>query len=111
MDSILIQGERRLDGVVRISGAKNSALPILASTLLNQGTFTLTNVPRVMDVFTMSNLLTHLGAAVDIQEDRFTVSVKEAQSFAAPYELVKTMRASVLVLGPLLARCGEAVDV
>ena len=109
MDSILIQGERRLDGVVRISGAKNSALPILASTLLNQGTFTLTNVPRVMDVFTMSKLLTHLGAAVDIQEDRFTVSVKEAQSFAAPYELVKTMRASVLVLGPLLARCGEAL--
>ncbi|HEX9284302.1 MAG TPA: UDP-N-acetylglucosamine 1-carboxyvinyltransferase, partial [Nitrospirales bacterium] len=109
MDCMVIQGGRRLAGEVRISGAKNAALPILASTLLSTGTCTLTNVPDVRDVLTMSKVLTHLGAAVETQGDRFTVSLAAITSIEAPYELVKTMRASVLVLSPLLARWGEAV--
>ncbi len=109
MDCMVIQGGRRLAGEVRISGAKNAALPILASTLLSTGTCTLTNVPDVRDVLTMSKVLTHLGAVMETQGDRFTVSLAAITSVEAPYELVKTMRASVLVLSPLLARWGEAV--
>ena len=109
MESMVIQGEQRLEGSVRIGGAKNAALPILAATLLGKGSCTLTNVPQVADVFTMSKLLRHLGATVETNGDRFTVSVDEISSHRAPYKLVKTMRASVLVLGPLIARCGEAV--
>ncbi|HEV8242546.1 MAG TPA: UDP-N-acetylglucosamine 1-carboxyvinyltransferase [Nitrospirales bacterium] len=109
MDCMVIQGGRRLAGEVRISGAKNAALPILASTLLSTGTCTLTNVPDVRDVLTMSKVLIHLGAAVETQNDRFTISLVAITSIEAPYELVKTMRASVLVLSPLLARWGEAV--
>jgi UDP-N-acetylglucosamine 1-carboxyvinyltransferase len=109
MDCMVIQGGRRLAGEVRISGAKNAALPILASTLLGTGTCTLTNVPDVRDVLTMSKVLTHLGAVLETQGDHFTVSLAAITSVEAPYELVKTMRASVLVLSPLLARWGEAV--
>jgi UDP-N-acetylglucosamine 1-carboxyvinyltransferase len=106
---MVIQGEHRLSGSVRIGGAKNAALPIMAATLLGGGPCTLTNVPRVADVLTMSKLLRHLGAAVETNGDRFTVSVDGISSCRAPYKLVKTMRASVLVLGPLIARYGEAV--
>jgi UDP-N-acetylglucosamine 1-carboxyvinyltransferase len=109
MQSMVIQGEQRLAGSVRISGAKNSALPIYAATLLGDGSSTLSNVPRVADVLTMAKLLTHLGAKVEIDGDRVSISVDAIGSCRAPYELVKTMRASVLVLGPLVARCGEAV--
>ena len=105
---MIIQGEQRLAGSVRIGGAKNAALPILAATLLGNSSCTLSNVPRVVDVFTMSKLLAHLGARVESSGDLITVSVDEISSCRAPYELVKTMRASVLVLGPLLARHGEA---
>jgi UDP-N-acetylglucosamine 1-carboxyvinyltransferase len=105
---MIIEGEQRLAGSVRIGGAKNAALPILAATLLGNGSCTLSNVPRVVDVFTMSKLLAHLGARVESNGDLTTVSVDEISSCRAPYELVKTMRASVLVLGPLLARHGEA---
>ncbi len=106
---MVIQGEHRLSGSVRIGGAKNAALPIMAATLLGEGPCTLTNVPRVADVLTMSKLLKHLGATVETTGDRFTVSVDGISSCRAPYKLVKTMRASVLVLGPLIARYGEAV--
>lgn len=109
MQSLVIQGGRRLIGEVRASGAKNASLPILASTLLGKGTCTLTNVPGVVDVTTMAKVLTHLGAAVDTQGDRVTVSLESINSTQAPYDLVKQMRASILVLGPLLARWGEAV--
>jgi UDP-N-acetylglucosamine 1-carboxyvinyltransferase len=109
VESMVIQGEQRLEGSVRIGGAKNAALPILAATLLGKGLCTLTNVPQVVDVFTMSKLLAHLGARVESEGEYTTVSVDEIASCRAPYELVKTMRASVLVLGPLLARHGEAV--
>ncbi len=109
MDCMVIQGGRRLAGEVRISGAKNAALPILAATLLGRGTCTLTNVPAVRDVVTMSKVLTHLGASVETEGDRYTVSLDAITSCEAPYDLVKTMRASVMVLGPLVARWGEAV--
>ncbi|HLG44235.1 MAG TPA: UDP-N-acetylglucosamine 1-carboxyvinyltransferase, partial [Nitrospirales bacterium] len=109
MQSMVIQGGRRLTGEVRASGAKNAALPILAATLLGKGTCTLTNVPGVVDVTTMAKVLSHLGAAVDAQGDRVTVSLETIGSSQAPYDLVKRMRASILVLGPLVARWGEAV--
>lgn len=108
MDEILISGGKRLAGEVRISGAKNSALPILASTILGGGECVITNVPRVVDVLTMGKLLGILGAKVFHEGNRAVIQVEAIESTEAPYDLVKTMRASVLVLGPLLARWGEA---
>jgi UDP-N-acetylglucosamine 1-carboxyvinyltransferase len=109
MDRLVIQGGRRLSGELRISGAKNSALPILAATLLADQPVTLANVPHLHDVTTMIELLTSLGVDVLI-DDRMNVQVhgETITSHRAPYELVKTMRASFCVLGPLLARHGEA---
>ncbi|MBI3357486.1 MAG: UDP-N-acetylglucosamine 1-carboxyvinyltransferase [Nitrospirae bacterium] len=108
MDTIVITGGNRLCGEVRISGAKNSALPILASTILGGGECTITNVPRVVDVLTMGKLLGILGAKVAHEGNRAVVKADVIHSTEAPYDLVKTMRASVLVLGPLVARWGEA---
>lgn len=108
MDEIVINGGTRLHGQVLISGAKNSALPILASTLLGSGECVITNVPRVVDVLTMGKLLGILGVKVSHEGNRAVVHAGQIESTEAPYDLVKTMRASVLVLGPLLARWGEA---
>lgn len=108
MDEILINGGKRLCGEVRISGAKNSALPILASTILGNGECVITNVPRVVDVLTMGKLLGILGAKVSHEGNRAVIQAGTIESTEAPYDLVKTMRASVLVLGPLLARWGQA---
>ena len=108
MDEILISGGNRLAGEVRISGAKNSALPILASTILSGGECIITNVPRVVDVLTMGKLLGILGAKVSHEGNRAVIQADAIASTEAPYDLVKTMRASVLVLGPLVARWGEA---
>ncbi|HEU4685838.1 MAG TPA: UDP-N-acetylglucosamine 1-carboxyvinyltransferase [Nitrospira sp.] len=108
MDKIVITGGKPLRGKVKISGAKNSALPILASTILGGAECTITNVPRVVDVVTMGKLLGILGAAITHEGNRAIVKADVIHSTQAPYELVKTMRASVLVLGPLLARWGEA---
>ncbi len=108
MDEILISGGKRLAGEVRISGAKNSALPILASTILGGGECVITNLPRVVDVLTMGKLLGILGAKVSHEGNRAVIQVDAIESTEAPYDLVKTMRASVLVLGPLVARWGEA---
>jgi UDP-N-acetylglucosamine 1-carboxyvinyltransferase len=108
MDSIVIQGGNILQGEVRISGAKNSALPILASTILGGGQCVLANVPRVADVLTMGKLLGMLGLAVAHEGNRTVVQADHITSTEAPYDLVRTMRASVLVLGPLVARWGEA---
>ena len=108
MDEILINGGNRLSGEVRISGAKNSALPILASTILSGGECVITNLPRVVDVLTMGKLLGILGATVSHEGNRAVIQSDLIASTEAPYDLVKTMRASVLVLGPLVARCGEA---
>ncbi len=108
MDRIIITGGHRLAGEVRIGGAKNAALPILASTILGAGECILTNVPDVVDVVTMGKLLGLLGASVRIDGSRIAVNAASLRSTEAPYDLVRTMRASVLVLGPLVARWGEA---
>jgi UDP-N-acetylglucosamine 1-carboxyvinyltransferase len=109
MDKFLIQGGKPLRGKVEISGAKNSALPCLAATLLSAETVTLHNVPYVKDLITQRRLLEDLGATVLTPELRtHKVSAANIEIFEAPYELVKTMRASVLALGPLLARFGQA---
>src|SRR2546422_9887636 len=96
MDCMVIQGGRRLAGEVSISGAKNAALPILASTLLGKGTCALINVPDVRDVLTMSKGLTHLGAGVGVHGDRYTDTLARAAPRKAPHRLVKTLRG----LGP-----------
>jgi UDP-N-acetylglucosamine 1-carboxyvinyltransferase len=109
MHRILIRGGRTLEGEVRISGAKNAALPLLAATLLSSGPHRLTNVPRLRDIDTFKSLLEQLGPEVEIRGDQVLVDAGKITSCRAPYELVKTMRASVLVLGPLLARTGRAM--
>jgi UDP-N-acetylglucosamine 1-carboxyvinyltransferase len=108
MDRIVITGKQPLRGSVKVSGAKNAALPILASVILGGGKCTLTNVPRVVDVFTMGKLLGMLGATVQADGNRVAMKMDALRSSEAPYDLVRTMRASVVVLGPLLARWGEA---
>lgn len=109
MDKFLIRGGKPLKGKVEIGGAKNSALPCLAATLLTAETVTLHNVPYVKDLITQRRLLEDLGATVLTPELRtHKVTAKNIETFEAPYELVKTMRASVLALGPLLARFGQA---
>jgi UDP-N-acetylglucosamine 1-carboxyvinyltransferase len=107
MYKIVIHGGHKLRGEVRVSGAKNAALPILASSLLASGRSTYRNVPDLGDVVTMKKLLRQLGAEVD-GDGRTTVDSTNVTNFEAPYELVKTMRASALVLGPLVARHGQA---
>ncbi len=109
MDKLAIVGGKPLDGEVRISGAKNSALPILAATLLADGPVTVRNVPKLNDIATTLKLLKRMGVAAEHRDDG-SVSVDAAgiSEFLAPYELVKTMRASILVLGPLLGRFGHA---
>jgi UDP-N-acetylglucosamine 1-carboxyvinyltransferase len=112
MDKIVIEGGARLRGEIRVSGAKNAALPLLASSLLASGRCVYKNVPRLNDVSTMTRLLGRLGC--EVERGRGTVTVApptgaaRRRAFEAPYELVKTMRASVLVLGPLVARFGRA---
>src|SRR4051812_29455107 len=109
MDKFLVRGGRPLKGKVEIGGAKNSALPCLAATLLTAETVTLHNVPYVKDLITQRRLLEDLGATVLTPELRtHKVTAKNVVVFEAPYHLVKTMRASVLALGPLLARFGQA---
>ena len=109
MDKLLITGGARLDGEVRASGAKNAALPILAATLLADGECVLANVPHLRDITTTMELLGQMGVGLTV-DDRMRVhaDARRVTRFEAPYELVKTMRASILVLGPLLARFGEA---
>jgi len=107
VDKFVIDGPARLEGEVLVSGAKNAALPCLAATLLTAEPVRLTNLPRVADVRTMQKVLGHVGARIDAEPETATVVVPEILSADAPYELVKTMRASVLVLGPLLARAGS----
>ena len=109
MDKLLMTGGTPLHGEVRASGAKNAALPILAATLLAEGPVTLTNVPRLRDIRTTLELLRRLGAHLTQDADGVVrAEPRTLTSFAAPYELVKTMRASILVLGPLVARYGQA---
>jgi UDP-N-acetylglucosamine 1-carboxyvinyltransferase len=109
MDRLIIQGGAPLSGEIRVSGAKNAALPLMCAALLTREQLTLSNVPHLRDVSTMLRLLAQLGVEVSL-DDRLGLLLR-AERLAeplAPYDLVKTMRASILVLGPLVARCGEA---
>ena len=109
MDKLIIQGGAVLRGDVWISGSKNAALPILSAALLSEGLVTIANLPHLQDVTTTIELLGTLGVTVSLDEKRrLEVNTSTLKSLTAPYELVKTMRASILVLGPMLARYGEA---
>src|SRR5216110_815563 len=108
MDAIRVRGGAALKGTVRISGAKNAALPILCATLLSDGASLLRNVPRLRDMETTSALLRFLGRDVKFDAPEIRVAAGANVRPEAPYELVKQMRASVLVLGPLVARFGRA---
>ncbi len=108
MDKLLIGGGARLAGSVPVSGAKNAALPILCAALLTPEPLRLSNVPQLNDVRTMRTLLAQMGVAHETDGNRLTLSAAQLDWPLAPYELVKTMRASILALGPLLARCREA---
>ena len=109
MDRLIINGGERLEGEIRIAGAKNSALPIMAATLLTQETVQICNLPHLYDITTMLELLGCMGVQ-PIVDEKLNVEVNSSsiEHFSAPYELVKTMRASILVLGPLLTRYGKA---
>jgi len=107
MDKIVIEGGRPLNGAVQISGAKNAALPLLAATLLSRGVHRLHNIPLLRDIRTAKTLLYHLGATFE-EGDPLCIHTDNVDGFEAPYDLVKTMRASVLVLGPLVARFKRA---
>src|SRR6201995_556085 len=108
MDAIRIRGTRRLEGRIRVSGAKNAALPILCATLLSDGESLLRNVPKLRDIDTTAALLRFLGRNMTVDAPNATVEAGSDFRPEAPYELVKQMRASIMVLGPLLARFGRA---
>ncbi len=109
MDSLFIKGGRRLVGTIPITGAKNAALPIMAASILSPEPLRLTNVPRLADIDTMAAMLSHLGVQIDADHDHATMQLQaRTLSTKAPYHLVRKMRASILLLGALLARCGEA---
>jgi len=111
MDKFLIKGGKPLHGTVKVSGAKNSALPVMAAALLTSDQVAVHNIPKVRDLITMSKLLAFMGASVSVTEipaSDYVISAPTLNHAEAPYELVKTMRASILTLGPLMARLGVA---
>ncbi|MEN3366103.1 MAG: UDP-N-acetylglucosamine 1-carboxyvinyltransferase [Burkholderiales bacterium] len=108
MDKLLITGGNRLSGEITIAGAKNAALPILCAGLLTSDTVQLSNVPHLQDVATMLKLLRQMGLRAEQDDHKVTLNGHAVDKLEAPYEMVKTMRASILVLGPLVARFGEA---
>ena len=109
MDEIWVQGGRRLSGSVAAGGSKNATLPVLAATLLAPGVYRFTNVPHLKDISTMLQMLARFGVVSRrTAPNSIEVDTRNQENAEAPYELVKTMRASIYVLGPLLARSGEA---
>jgi UDP-N-acetylglucosamine 1-carboxyvinyltransferase len=108
MDSFLIKGPCRLDGTVRVSGAKNAVLPLMAASLLTGGHCALENVPDLKDTRTMMELLGRFGVATKLADGRLEIDASTVTSFEAPYDLVRTMRASIYAFGPLVARFGRA---
>ena len=118
MDRIRIRGGAPLKGSIRISGAKNAALPLMAASLLTEDTLTLVNVPQVVDIATMANLLAQHGVALRMDASMpggghtghaLELTAREITNTIAPYDLVRRMRASVLVLGPIISRVGEQI--
>src|SRR5665811_703834 len=101
----VVRGGRRLVGSVKVSGAKNSALKLMAASLLADGTSVLHNVPDIEDVHTMSDVLEYLGCRVHFEAGILTIDTTAVEPHAAPYELVQKMRASFQIMGPLVARC------
>ncbi len=108
MESLIVEGGNRLEGEISISGAKNAVLPLMAASILTEGVNTFTNVPNLADVRTMAKLLEILGGEVSLEGGNLTIDSTGINNWIAPYDLVKTMRASVLVLGPLTSRFGRA---
>ena len=108
MDKFVIHGGKRLTGTVAVSGAKNASLALMPAALLAPGTFRLRNTPALRDVTTMAGLLRTMGVGIEFKNNTLTLDTRKVKKHEAPYELVKKMRASVYVLGPLLARYGEA---
>jgi len=108
MDKLIIKGGKKLKGGIEISGAKNAALPVMASSILASGASIVSRVPDLRDVKTMGRLLSNMGAEFHYEKNRAVILSEKIKNFEAPYELVKEMRASVLVLGPMLARFGRA---
>jgi UDP-N-acetylglucosamine 1-carboxyvinyltransferase len=108
LDKLIIRGGKRLKGEVEISGAKNAALPIMVASLLSSGYYTISRVPDLRDVMTMGRLLVHLGAEFHYKDRKVIINTRDVNLVEATYDLVRTMRASILVLGPLLARFGRA---
>src|SRR5215831_679123 len=108
MDALIIRGGNPLAGRVEVSGAKNAALPVMCATLLAPGVHTLRNVPQLSDTRTMARVLEQLGARVEFRGHACKIDTSNVSSLEAPYDLVRTMRASIYVLGPLLARFGGA---
>ncbi|WP_022851932.1 UDP-N-acetylglucosamine 1-carboxyvinyltransferase [Limisalsivibrio acetivorans] len=109
MEKLVIEGGRPLNGKIRVSGAKNACLPILAASILAEGKYTISNIPSLVDIRTMLSLLGEVGVETDRDGEVVQLNtVADNDAFTAPYELVKTMRASVLTLGPLLAKKGRA---
>ena len=108
MDYFEIEGKNQLFGDVNISGAKNAVLPLMAASILNNDELTISNVPNLSDSITMSNLLKGMGSEVDLSSGKICINSKSLNNPYAPYDLVRTMRASFYVLGPLLAKFGEA---
>lgn len=108
MDKIIIEGGPSLKGEVSVSGSKNAALPILIASLLAEGASVFTNVPHLQDILSTKELLTHLGVKVDFSDHVFRADTTGFDSFEAPYDIVRKMRASILVLGPILARMHKA---
>ena len=107
MEKIIINGGKRLEGEVEVSGAKNAALPILTASILTEGWNSFSNVPNLRDIETIKRLLLELGVKIENREG-ISINASDLCNYEAPYDLVKTMRASVLVLGPLLARLKKA---
>ena len=107
MEKIIIEGGRRLSGEIEASGAKNAALPIMAATLLCEGPSRLTRVPRLRDVASMSAMLEHLGCPVKRDGSALEIDPSGLGETEAPYDLVRKMRATIYILGPLLARLGR----
>ena len=108
MDKIKVVGGTPLRGDIEVAGAKNAALPVMASSLMGPEALTLTNIPELRDVATMASLLRSMGVSISRSQSIMTLTAKDLKEVEAPYEMVKTMRASILVLGPLVARLGEA---
>lgn len=108
MEKLIIKGASKLNGEVVISGAKNSSLPILAATILAEGTYHIDNIPALRDINTMFKLLENVGITSEFKNNSAVINNKNTDSFEAPYELVKTMRASIVMLGPLVAKKGKA---